>query len=153
MQHVESSHTMDWTHEPHMARQILNQWATREVLAQVCVCVLVVQSCLTHCDPMDCSPPGFSVHEILQARILEWIAISFSRGSSQLRDQTWVSCIAGRCFATWAIREAHSSGLIGYIYMVPRLFHRRRQWQPTPVLLPGKSHGRRSLVGCSPWRR
>ena len=60
--------------------------------------MLVVQSCLTLCDPMDCSPPGFSVRGILQARILEWAAISFSRGSSQPRDQTWVSCIEDRCF-------------------------------------------------------
>ena len=48
--------------------------------------VLVIQLCLTCCDPMDCSPPGSSVHGILQARILEWVAISFSRGSSQPRD-------------------------------------------------------------------
>ena len=48
----------------------------------VCVCVLVAQSCLTLCDPMDYSPPGSSVHGILQARILEWIAIPFSRGFS-----------------------------------------------------------------------
>ena len=48
--------------------------------------VLVSQSCLTLFDPMDCSPPGSSVHGILQARILEWVAISISRGSSQLRD-------------------------------------------------------------------
>ena len=64
----------------------------------VCVCVLVIQSCPTLCDPMDCSLPGSSVHGISQARILEWIAISFSRESSQLRDQTCVSCIAGRFF-------------------------------------------------------
>ena len=55
---------------------------------------------------MDCSPPGSSVHEILQARILEWIAISFSRGSSQPRDRTEVSRIAGRFFTIWAMREA-----------------------------------------------
>ena len=53
----------------------------------------VTQSCLTLCDPVDCSLPGSSVHGILQARILEWVAISFSRGSSQPRDQAWVSCI------------------------------------------------------------
>ena len=58
----------------------------------------VAQLCLTLCNPGDCSPPGFSVHGILQARILEWIAISFSRGSSQPRDQTRVSCIGGRRF-------------------------------------------------------
>ena len=55
---------------------------------------------------MDCSLPGSSVHEILQARILEWVAIPFSRGSSWPRDWTWVSCIAGRCFTIWATREA-----------------------------------------------
>ena len=65
----------------------------------------VAQSCLTLCDPMDCSPPGSSVHGILQARILEWGAISFSRGSSQPRDQTRVSHIAGRRFILWATRE------------------------------------------------
>ena len=62
------------------------------------VVVLVVQSCLTLCDPMDCSLPVSCVHGILQARIVEWIAISFSRGSSQPRDQTLVSCIAGKLF-------------------------------------------------------
>ena len=61
--------------------------------------VFIAQSCLTPCDPMDCSPPGSSVHESLQARILEWVAISSSReGSSQPRDQTQVSCMVGRFF-------------------------------------------------------
>ena len=57
----------------------------------------------TLCDPMDCSPPGSSVHEILQAKTLGWIAIPFSRGSSQPRDRTRVycaSCIAGRFLTT-----------------------------------------------------
>ena len=58
----------------------------------------VAQSCLTLCDPMDCSLPGSSIHEIFLARVLEWIGISFSKGSSQTRDQTWVSHIAARCF-------------------------------------------------------
>ena len=61
----------------------------------------VIQSCPTLCDPMDCSLPGSSIHGILQARILEWIVISFSRGSSKPRDWTWVSCIAGRLFTIW----------------------------------------------------
>ena len=61
-------------------------------------CVLVVQLCPTLCDPMDCSPPGSSVHGILQAGILEWVAIAFSRGSSRPRDWTQVSCIAARFF-------------------------------------------------------
>ena len=71
----------------------------------------VAQSCPTLCDPVDCSPPGSSVHGILQARILEWVAISFSRGSSWPRDQTWVSHIAGRHIAIWATREAIKSYL------------------------------------------
>ena len=54
---------------------------------------------------MDYIPPGFSVNGILQARILEFVAIPFSRGSSWLRDQTRVSCIAGRFFTIWATRE------------------------------------------------
>jgi len=57
---------------------------------------LVAKSCLTLATPMDCSPPGSSVNGILQARILEWVATSFSRGSSQPRNRTQVSCIAGR---------------------------------------------------------
>ena len=68
--------------------------------------VLVAQSCLTLCDPLDCSLPGSFVHGILQARILEWVAISFFRGSSQPRDWTWVSSILGRRFTVWATREA-----------------------------------------------
>ena len=59
--------------------------------------VLVAQSCLTLCDPMDCRP-GSSAHGILQARILEWVVIPFSRGSSQPRDQTQVFHTAGRFF-------------------------------------------------------
>ena len=59
--------------------------------------VLVTQSWPTLCDLMDCSPLG-SVREILQARIPDWVAIPFSRGSSQPRDPTWVFCVAGRFF-------------------------------------------------------
>ena len=58
----------------------------------------VAQSCLTLCDPRDCSLPGSSAHGIFQARILEWVAISFSRGSSLPRDRTWVSHATGRLF-------------------------------------------------------
>ena len=64
--------------------------------AVTAVCVLVAQWCPTLCSRMDCSLPGSSAHGILQARILELLAISFSRGSSWPRDQTLVSCIAGR---------------------------------------------------------
>ena len=65
----------------------------------------VTQSCPTLCDPMGCSLQGSSVHGIFQARVLEWVAISFSRGSSQLRDRSRVSRIAGRHFTVWATRE------------------------------------------------
>ena len=63
--------------------------------------VKVTQSCLTLCDPID-----YTVHGILQARILEWVAFPFSRGSSQPRDQTQVSRIAGRFFTSRATKEA-----------------------------------------------
>ena len=75
--------------------------------------VLVAQLCPTLCNPMDCSPPGSSVHGILQARTVEWVAMPSSRGSSWPRDQRVsltqgprVPCIAGRFFAIWATREA-----------------------------------------------
>ena len=69
----------------------------------------VAQSCPTLCDPMDCSLPGTSLHGILQARVLAWVASSFSRGSSRPRDQTQVSHIPGRHFNLWATREACSN--------------------------------------------
>ena len=71
-----------------------------------CICARSLESCPTLCDPTDCSPPGSAVRRISQARILEWVAISFSRGSSQPRDQTQVSHIAGGFFTVWATREA-----------------------------------------------
>ena len=70
---------------------------------------LIALLCLTLCDPMDGSPPGSSVHGILQARILEWVTIFFSKGSSWPRDWTQVSCIAVRFFTLWATREAVDS--------------------------------------------
>ena len=65
----------------------------------------VAQSCPTLCDPVDCSLSGSSVYGFFQARVLEWIAISFSRGSSQPRDQIRVSCITSRRFTFWATKE------------------------------------------------
>ena len=70
------------------------------------VSVLVTQAFLTLCNPMDCSLPGSSVHGIFQARILEWVAISFSRGSSWSRDQAWVSCVGRWILYHWDTREA-----------------------------------------------
>ena len=79
--------------------------------------VLVTQSCLILCHPIDWGSPGSSVHGILQARILEWVAGPFSRRSSRLRDWTWVSCIAGRFFTIWATKVA--------------LKKYQRTWKPT----------------------
>ena len=77
------------------------------VIIFVLCCILVAQSCPTLCDPMDYSPPGSSVHGILQERIVEWVTIPFFRESSRPRDQTWVSCISGRFFTIWATREEY----------------------------------------------
>ena len=66
----------------------------------------VAQLCPTLCDPTDCSLLGSSIHGIFQARVLEWVAISFSRESYQPRDRTQVSHIAGRFLTVWVIREA-----------------------------------------------
>ena len=108
--------------------------------------VLVAQLCLTLCDPRDCSPPGFSVHEILQARILEWVAIPFSRGSSWSKDWTLISCITGRFFTIWVTgkpRICLQCGKSGFDLWVEK--------GSIPVFLPGEFHGQRSLAGYSPW--
>ena len=88
--------------------QIWNPWIRVD-----CVCIYVYESesevaqlCPTLCNPMGCSLSGSSVHGIFQATVLEWIAISFSRGSSWPRNQTWVSHVAGRLFTVFATREA-----------------------------------------------
>ena len=157
--------------------------------------------------PLDCSPPGSYVPGILQARILEWVAISFSRGSSWLRDQTYVFCIGRQILyhspsgilpgcqkrVPKSRPEPGWEGSLGenvYVQLgcsavhlkpsqhcqfdslVAQLVKKkkkclkcgrpkfnawvgtiswRRKRQPTPVFLPGESHGQRSLVGYSPW--
>ena len=77
---------------------------------------------------MDCSLPGSSIHGIFQSRVLEWVAISFSRRSSQPRDPTHVSRTAGRSFTIWATREARSS--------VYGIFPRQEYWSGLPFLSP-----------------
>jgi len=88
---------------------LLPCWWERKVVwplwRTVCVC-LVTQAYPTPCDPMDCSPPGSSVHGILQAIILESVAMPSSWGSSQPKNQTQVSHNAGRFFTVWATRKA-----------------------------------------------
>ena len=84
------------------SRTPLSDWA-----ATILACAHAQsQSCLTFCNPKKCSSPGSSAHGISQARVLEWIIISFSRGSFQPRDQNCISCIGRRVLYYWATREA-----------------------------------------------
>ena len=78
------------------------------------------RSVVSLCDPMDCSPPVSSIHGIFRARILEWVTISFSRGSSRPRDRTWVSCIIGRCFTIWATREVQTTPQLHSSHMLAK---------------------------------
>ena len=97
------------------------------------ICAKSLQLCLTLCDSVDHSPPGSSIHGIIQTRILEWVAMPFSRGSSQPRDRTQVcdiSCIG---------RQEPCIGRIPW----------RRAQQLSPGFLPGESHGQGNLVGYS----
>ena len=111
--------------------------------------VKIAQSCPTLCDPLDCSLPGSSVHGILQARILEWVTVHFSRGSSQPRDQTQVSCIAGRFYTIWATREAqntvHDPFCVLFIYGIKiKKEIKHKQMKPFHLLLQHSS----TLLGC-----
>ena len=104
----------------------------------------VIQSCLSLCDPTDCSLLGSSVCGIFQARVLEWVPISFFRGSSQPRAWTWVSPIAGRHFTVWTTREAlvYNPGLPHCRQILYHLSHkgspRILEWvaSPSPENLP-----------------
>ena len=105
-----------------------------------------VLSCLfmSDCDPMDYSLPGSSVYGILQARILEWAAIPFSRGSFQPRDWTQVSHIAGRFFTVWATRKPKNIGVGSFPLLQGTSWPRNQAGSPAlqadslPAELPGK---------------
>ena len=118
------------------------------------VCVLLNHVWLCS-DPMDCSPLGSSVHGILQDRILEWLAIPFSRGSPPPRDQTLVSCIVGWFFTIWATREEAQLGKLllllsrfsrvqlcatpwtaAYQAPLPMGFSRQEYWSRVPLPSP-----------------
>ena len=91
--------------------------------------LLVAQSCPTLCDPIHCSPPGSSVHGLLQARIVEWVPFPFFRRYSQLREWTWVSCIAGRFFTMWATREYRYKWCVLFLlYFSSNLFSMFTTW-------------------------
>ena len=110
-------------------RQRLQQWARKtscqwarptQLSLMLCVlCAKSLQSCPTLCDPMDRRPPGSSVHEILQARVLEWVAMPSSRGSSPPRDWTCISYVS--CINRWVPCHQH--------------FLRSPQWLNTSVLI------------------
>ena len=107
----------------------------------MCVMCSVTQSWPIFCDSMERSPPESSVHEIFWARILEWVAISYSRGTSQPKDGTCVSYISCQ------FRRCRRHGFDPWVGKFPW----SRKWQPIPVFLPGKFHEQRSLAGYSPW--
>ena len=104
-----------WVRYYQTALHATNRWFHEKVK------VKVTQSCLTLCDPM--SPPVSSVHGILQARLLEWVTISYSRTSSPPRDQIQVSCIAGRFCTIWDSRERKSQ-LMWQTLLLPILRNR-----------------------------
>ena len=133
----------------------------------------LLKSCPILCNLLHCSPPDFSVHGILQARILEWVAISFSREIYQTRGLN-LGLLCGRQILSSLSHQGSSHGLThtkGYCSAVKRnvtnaghakdvdsiptsgRFPWRRKWQPTPVFFPGKSHGQRSLEGYNPQGR
>ena len=139
-----------------------------------CVGAQSLQSCWTLCDPMDCSPPGSSVHGIFPAGILEWVAIPYSKTSSWPKDRIHVSCIAGRYFTSeppgkpnWSLFSTCKlvdGSLPGSSVVESACQHRRRKfdswvrkiphrrkWQPTPVFWPDKSQGQRRLASYISW--
>ena len=127
-------------------------WISR-AWKKVVVKVLVVQSCLTLCDPMDCSPPASSVDGILQARILEWVipifgipfpvVIPFSWVSSWPRNWTQVSHIAGRFFTTWATRQVPELGSWLLVFEADTVC---QTWAPIKQPWPLPSEGLSCLV-------
>ena len=127
-----------------------------------CLPAQSLQSCLTLCDPMDCSLPGFSVHGILQARILEWVAFLQRIFLTQVSNSHLLCLLHCRWFL-YPLSHLESPGSTsvnepscqcgrpkrhGFNPWV-RNFPCRRKWQPIPVLLPGEFHGQRSLAGYS----
>ena len=129
-------------------------WAL-DVCLILCCCVLA-QSCLTLCDPMDCSPPGSSLHGILQARLLQWVAMPFFRGSSRPWDQTRVSCIGRRVlyhlshhFLPLAGRQRNSCSRVAALSLVTRwgLTLAPTVSPPDSSEGPGQAEGKRDRKG------
>ena len=96
---IRSSPSAPWYHP--VSEHVVHQISLVKFFAHISIYADLLQSCPTLCNPMDGSPPGFSVHEILQTRILSWVAMPSSRGSSWLRDQTQISYIS--CIGRWVL--------------------------------------------------
>ena len=155
-----SAQHRDWTYISSMAgslldfRQILYCWATSKAHSES---EIVSHSVLPDfLWPHGLQPAWLLCHGIFQSRILEWFAISFSRGSSQPRDQTWVSCRAGRFFTDWATRDAYSvenrNELLMYVMIWINLkiivsplqvTQANQRWQKSNKLLPEDGSGGR----------
>ena len=117
----------------------------------IAVLCSVAQSCLTHCDLVDCSPPDSSVHGILQVRY--WCVLPCPPPGDL--PNSGIEASSPALQANLPLSQQGSSVWIEVPLNIVRhcTLVQRRQWHPTPVLLPGKSHGQKSLVGCSPWGR
>ena len=115
-------HFCNWQHlcifsECAKQNKTKNNWVTLGTVCLRTLCLLLKQGtqlCPTLCNLMDCSPPGSSVHEIFQARILEWVAIPFSRGSSWPRDWTHVSWVGRWILYPWATQEAPATLFLNF---------------------------------------
>ena len=121
----------------------------------VCVHAKSLQSCPTLCDPVDCSLPGFPVHGILQARILEWAAVPSSRGSSPPRDQTQVSsacCTSGQILYHGAPKEAQMVRTVDcFLCFTTIENHFKRKENEGPHLVTGTRRSRRGFTVNSVW--
>ena len=126
----EPSHSITWWWVEGVKTTILRHLAQAQSPFLITVKVLVIQSCLTLCDPMDYHLPGSSVHGLLQARILEWVAIPFSRRPFWQRDLTQVLPISGRFFTIWALFLAQSLDMYSE---APSREHRTKGQQQTKV--------------------
>ena len=137
-----------WTGEPGRlqsmgSQRVRHNWAMKHIfIFMLCaVLCLVTQLCPTLCDSTDCSPPGSSVHGISQARILEWVAIPFSRGSLRPMDGTQISHIAGELFTTWVIGNPKKTGVSSLSFLQENF--------PTQELNWGILHCRRIIYQLS----
>ena len=118
-------------HDSHLVlRSMCCHETNTDTLVHACMhACFIAQSYLTLCDNMDCSPPGSSVHGVLQARMLEWVAIPSYRGSSLPRDQTQVSHTAGRFFTVWATRGIEINWCMMSILCTYKEFWRAQQFK------------------------